>query len=176
MDLFNLNEKKIISEEPDFLSLSQEEQEALAATLLTKMHTENKTLKEVLGIDDLLLEQIYTLAHTHYSQGKYKEALVLFRMLAHTDSVNFNYIFGCASACHQLKDYYGAILGFTSSLQLEPENPSVTYYLADSFFHLNMLEEAEEGFGIAAALCGEKEEHQTMKKQALLLKNALKKK
>jgi type III secretion system low calcium response chaperone LcrH/SycD len=175
MDLFDINKEEPIEETKDFTTLSKEEQEQLVSGALDKMSQGNLTIKEALGMSPELLEQIYALAHGHYAQGNYREALLLFKMLTYTDPMNFNYLFGYASACHQSKDFHTSALAFANALQLEPENPAPAYYISDSLFHLDMIEEAKEGFNFTIQLCGDDEEHRIMKEQAMLLKSSLNK-
>lgn len=170
MDLLNVGPKT----KKNSFAVTQDDLEKVASSVVTKMQTENKSFKEVLGVNDSFLEQIYSLARGHYEQGNYKEALSLFYVLTFSDPTNFDYAFGYASTCHQMKDFNKALLAFTIALGLETkESPEIVYYIADCLLHLNMPKEADEALVVVIERCQNKREYHVMKEEALILRNAI---
>lgn len=132
------------------------------------------SLQQILGLSDLLLEEIYTVAYSFYSQGKYNEAVGLFQILAASKPENYKYMLGVSSCYHQLKLYNEAAFGFFLAFDAEPENPIPPYYIADSLMHLNQFEESEDFLDITIEICGNKPEFSILKTRCDIMKKSLK--
>lgn len=133
------------------------------------------SLQQILGLSDLLLEEIYTVAYSFYSQGKYNEAVGLFQILAASKPQCYKYMLGVSSCYHQLKLYNEAAFGFFLAFDVEPENPIPPYYIADSLMKLNQLEESEDFLDITIGICGNKPEYSILKARCDIMKDSLKK-
>lgn len=116
--------------------------EKISTQICEKMEKEGKTLKEAIGINDAMENEVYVLAKHYYELCKYQEAITLFTALCKIDPNNFNYAYGLASAYHQSGDFINASLGYYTSFLIEPTNPLSTYYLADCFMNLQSEEDA----------------------------------
>lgn len=132
------------------------------------------SLQQILGLSDLLLEEIYTVAYSFYSQGKYNEAVGLFQILAASKPQCYKYMLGVSSCYHQLKLYNEAAFGFFLAFDVEPENPIPPYYIADSLMKLNQLEESSDFLDITIGICGNKPEFSILKARCDIMKDSLK--
>lgn len=133
------------------------------------------TLQQILGLSDLLLEEIYTIAYSFYSQGKYNEAVGLFQILTASKPQCYKYILGLSSCYHQLKMYDEAAFGFFLAFDAEPENPIPPYYIADSLMKINQVEESNDFLDITMNICGNKPEYKVLKERCNIMKNSLQK-
>lgn len=132
------------------------------------------SLQQILGLSDVLLEEIYTIAYSFYSQGKYNEAVGLFQILAASKPQCYKYILGVSSCYHQLKCYNEAAFGFFLAFDAEPENPIPPYYIADSLMKLEQPEESNNFLDITIDICGDKPEYKVLKERCAIMKDSLK--
>jgi len=153
--------------------LTPKEIEALSEQTLARMINENKTLQEVLNVDQDILEEMYSLAYSHYMQGKYQDAYNLFYFIHLTAPTNYKFTFGFASCCHQLQMYNDAVVLFAAALEISQEDPTPLFYMADSFEKLGMTEESKGCFEALIKLCGEREEFKALKEQSEALSGTL---
>lgn len=145
--------------------------------VLQLMHEKKCTLKEALNVNETFIEEIYSLAYANYEQGKFKEALGFFQILAGISPDEFRFMYGLASCHHQLGDYQEALSGFALSLGLEPLNPMPAFYLGDCYLRLELFAEAREFLSLTIELCRDDEKYQFLKEQAgLILQNLEQKK
>lgn len=153
----------------------QEKMESLAFQILEKMQSEGVSLQEAIGMDDKLLEEIYSLAYGYYNQGKYEESVSLFYFLAGISPKTFKFVFGLAASYYQQKDYVNALTGFAISTQIDSENPLSTFYIADCFFKQGFDKEGLEFLDFTIALCADFPKHAALKERSLLIKKSYKK-
>ncbi|EPP34772.1 type III secretion low calcium response chaperone LcrH/SycD [Chlamydia ibidis] len=131
------------------------------------------TLQQILGLSDVLLEEIYTIAYSFYSQGKYTEAIGLFQILTASKPQCYKYVLGLSSCYHQLKMYNEAAFGFFLAFDAEPENPIPPYYIADSLMKIDQKEESRDFLDITIDICGNKPEYKILKERCNIMKNSL---
>ena len=131
------------------------------------------TLQQILALSDVLLEEIYTVAYTFYSQGKYQEAIGLFQILTASKPQCYKYILGLSSCYHQLKMYDEAAFGFFLAFDAQPENPIPPYYIADSLMKLDQPEESQDFLDITIDMCKNKPEYKVLKERCSIMKQSL---
>ncbi|MEF9496870.1 SycD/LcrH family type III secretion system chaperone [Chlamydia sp. 04-14] len=132
------------------------------------------TLQQILGLSDVLLEEIYTIAYSFYSQGKYNEAIGLFQILTASKPQCYKYILGLSSCYHQLKMYNEAAFGFFLAFDAEPQNPIPPYYIADSLMKIDQAEESRDFLDITIDICANKPEYRILKERCNIMKDSLK--
>ncbi|WP_262405951.1 SycD/LcrH family type III secretion system chaperone [Chlamydia abortus] len=132
------------------------------------------TLQQILGLSDVLLEEIYTIAYSFYSQGKYNEAIGLFQILTASKPQCYKYILGLSSCYHQLKMYNEAAFGFFLAFDAEPNNPIPPYYIADSLMKIDQTEESKDFLDITIDICANKPEYRILKERCNIMKDSLK--
>ncbi|AEB41244.1 SycD/LcrH family type III secretion system chaperone [Chlamydia pecorum] len=131
------------------------------------------TLQQILGISDVLLEEIYTISYSLYSQGKYLEAVGLFQVLVASKPQCYKYMLGLSSCFHQLKLYNEAAFGFFLAFDAQPENPIPPYYIADSLLKLDQLDEAQNFLDITTDICKDKPEYKILKERCNIMKQSI---
>lgn len=151
----------------------KKEIEAFTMRLLDKMEKENKTLQEVLKISDSSLEEFYAIAHSHYTQGKYKEALHFFRILANFAPKNSKFLLGLASCFYQLESYENAAIFFSLTLCNDHENALAAYYASDCFYKRGEIPAAIECLNLAIEIVEDKKEQHAFKEKCLLIRKSL---
>ncbi|MBF5050577.1 Uncharacterized protein CLAVI_000188 [Candidatus Clavichlamydia salmonicola] len=148
-----------------------EAKQALTNVLIRLKRGEN--LQNILGLSNDLIEQIYALAYGFYIQGKYQEALSLFQTLVSAKPASYKFNLGLGSCYLQLGHYEQAAFSFFLAFSEQTDNPIPAYYIADSFFRGDFIEEAKEFIDITINLCGKKPSYSSIKEQTLFMKNAI---
>ncbi|WP_213318900.1 SycD/LcrH family type III secretion system chaperone [Chlamydiifrater volucris] len=169
-------QKKINAEElKQNQPLPTEEQTKQALMNILQGVGEGRTLQDILGLSDFLLEEIYTIAYSFYSQGKYMEAVGLFQLLTASKPACYKYTLGLSSCYHQLKMYNEAAFGFFLAFDSQPDNPIPPYYIADSLMKADMPEESNNFLEITMDICGDKPEFKILKERCYIMKDSLSK-
>jgi type III secretion system low calcium response chaperone LcrH/SycD len=155
--------------------LDKEVLESLAKEVLLKMEENpGMTIQDAIGISDQALEEVYSLAHTFYNQGKYEKALPLFHFLTGTSPKTYKYVFGLAASYHQIEKYEEAVSGFYIAMHLDLGNPIPAYYITDCFLKQNLQQQALAFAELTIELCEENPEHMILKNRVKLIKDSLK--
>jgi type III secretion system low calcium response chaperone LcrH/SycD len=87
----------------------------------------------------------------HYKQGKYQEAVGLFRILTMAHIKNRKYWMGLGAALQMQKEYGQAIEAYELAAALDPVDPRVHLHAADCFFAQKKRKE-----GLFALDCAER--------------------
>ena len=74
------------------------------------------SLYEARGLDADAMEGLYAVAHSFYSNGKYQDALKIFRLLCLYDHNNVRYWLGLGYTQKMLKEYTEALVTLTFAL------------------------------------------------------------
>jgi len=131
--------------------------------------------KEVLGLNDSMVEGIYGQAYRLYNTGRYKDASQIFRMLIMINAAEPKYTMGLAACLHMMKDYPQAVKLYTVCGLLDPNNPIPYYHASDCYLQMNDQTSALISLEMAVKRAGEKPEYQTLKDRALMTIESLKK-
>ncbi|NGX60903.1 MAG: Chaperone protein IpgC [Chlamydiae bacterium] len=153
-------------------NLDDSQLEAVAADVLEKMNEKGMSLKEATGVSEESLEEMYALAYGYYNQGKFEEAVSLFKFLSIASPDTYRYVLGMAASFHQLKSYKEAATGFYLALNLEP-NPFAGYYLLDAFLKQDLFDEAREFIDLLLELCEEQPGYEEIQGRVELIKKSL---
>lgn len=87
-------------------------------------------------------EALYTVAHTFYGQGKYKEASTLFCTMVQEAPRTYKYWIGLGASLQMAKSYDEALLAYETAAMLDPCDPHVHLHAADCFFAKGLPKEA----------------------------------
>ncbi len=135
------------------------EQDPLAKKVLEKGFKP----KDVLGMNDTMVEGIYGQAYRLYNTGKYKDAIQLFRLLIMLNATEPKYAMGLAACFHMLKEYENAIGSYGICAAIDPTNPIPHYHASDCYLKMNDKRSALIALELASSRIGEKPEYQGIK-------------
>ncbi|MBT7461449.1 MAG: SycD/LcrH family type III secretion system chaperone [Waddliaceae bacterium] len=112
---------------------------------LVKKHTLGEEIpKEYDAISEEAIETFYSTAYHFYNNGKYNDALVIFRLLTVLDPMSKRFWMGLA-ASQQLEKMFGdAMASYGFAALLDDEDPLPHLHAADCAMNLGNLEEARE--------------------------------
>lgn len=88
------------------------------------------------------IETLYSIAHNHYGQGKYAEAVDLFRLATIADVKSRKCWMGLGASYQMCKKYVEAIEAYELAAALEPTDPHVHVHAANCFSSLGKKKEA----------------------------------
>ena len=128
------------------------------------------TVYEARGIDQKAMHSLYSVAQSFYKNGKYEDAMRIFRQLCFYDHNNAHYWLGLGYCLKMLKEYREAltVLSFVLSyLDSGDESAEVYLQLAECCSLLGRHEETKE-YAIEAIKRG----NQSIKDRASVLLNA----
>jgi type III secretion system low calcium response chaperone LcrH/SycD len=131
--------------------------------------------KDVMGLNDALVEGIYGQAFRLYNTGKYKDAIQLFRLLIMLNSSEPKYTMGLAACFHMLKEYENATGAYTLCGTLDPGNPIPYYHVSDCYIKMEDKRSALIALECALKRVGDKPEYATIKDRIIRSIDSLKK-
>jgi len=119
--------------------------------------------KDIIGLNDTMVEGIYGQAYRLYNAGKYKEAIQLFRLLIMLNAMEAKYTMGLAACYHMLKEYENAIAAYTSCGVIDPLSPIPYYHVSDCYLKMEDKRSALIALEFALKRVGEKPEFAIIK-------------
>lgn len=89
------------------------------------------------------VSELHAIAHLHYSQKRYSEALPYYRVLASARPLESKFWKGFGACQQMLEDYAGALHCYATARLLSANSPDSSLYIhaADCFFALKQREE-----------------------------------
>lgn len=131
--------------------------------------------KDLLGMNDAMMEGIYGQGYRLYNTGKYRDASQLFRLLIMLNASEPKYIMGLAACFHMLKEYKSAVETYLIAAMVEPDNPVPHFHSSDCYMQMNNNISALVALEMAVKRAGKKPQYATLKDRALLTIQSLKK-
>lgn len=119
--------------------------------------------KDIMGLNDTMVEGIYGQAYRLYNTGKYRDAIQLFKLLLMLNSTDPRYTMGLAACYHMLKEYENAIGAYTLCGVIDPNSPIPHYHVSDCYLKINDKRSALIALEFALKRVGDKPEYQTIK-------------
>lgn len=124
------------------------------------------TPKDMIGMTDEMVEGIYGQAYRLYNNGKYQDAIQLFRLLVMADSTDPKFIMGLAACFHMMKEYKNAGQIYSLCGMVDPGNPIPHYHASDCFIKLGDLPSAIVELKLTIDYSEGKPEYQTIHDRA----------
>jgi type III secretion system low calcium response chaperone LcrH/SycD len=143
----------------DFLNddenhVSDEELEAYSESLLDAIQN-GATMKDVYGVANDTMQDMYKLAYDFYHQGKLDDAESLFRFLCIYDFYNPEYAMGLAAVYQLKKNYAKAIDFYALAYSLSKEDYRPMFYAGQCNLMLRQAVQARKCFDIVITRCSD---------------------
>lgn len=142
-----------------------EEQKKIMAEVLHRAIDLKMPLKDAMGLNPQVFDNIYNMAYQMYNTGRFEQSLQLFRLLVTLDITNLKYLMGVAGSLHMLKDYKGASEVYFILATLNPQDPVPYYHAIDCYLQLGMPEVAIAATKSCIKECGKDPRFQQMKQK-----------
>lgn len=133
------------------------------------------SIKEVLGIDNSTVDDMYSRAYLFYNTGRYKDAAQIFKILITLHSNEFKYTMGLAACHHMLKEYEMAAGEYLVVSSIDPLNPIPFFHASDCYIQIGDKASAALMLEMALKRVNDKKEFVTLKQRAEITLAGLKK-
>ncbi|SFN66709.1 type III secretion low calcium response chaperone LcrH/SycD [Izhakiella capsodis] len=134
---------------------SGEDVDAYSENLLDAINN-GATLKDIQGVPNKTMQDVYNLAYSFYHTGKLDDAESLFRFLCVYDFYNYEYVIGLA-AVHQLKKNYAKAIDFYAlAYSLSDDDYRPMFYAGQCNLMLRQSVQARKCFDIVLERCSDK--------------------
>jgi type III secretion system low calcium response chaperone LcrH/SycD len=134
------------------------------------------TPKEALKIPHDKLEGLYGLGFSLYENGKYDDAINIFRLLMMIDKFDYRFAFGLA-ACFQLAEKpLEAATTYMIASTLDPKNPMPHFHSSECYTSLKEPTSICISLGLCIKTIGDRKEYEALKLRCELLKDKITKK
>jgi len=116
----------------EFADKKKSEREKLEQELLK----EGVKPKDLVGMNDTMVEGIYGQAYRLYNTGRYKDAMQIFRFLILWNATEPKYTRGLAACYHMLKEFENAAEAYTLCASVDLKNPIPYYHASDCYIQM----------------------------------------
>jgi len=130
--------------------------------------------KDAHGITDEEMEAIYSIGYNLYQNGKYDDALNVFKFLCFFDHLEKKYWIGLGAVHQMMGNYEKAIEAYSYAAFLDLEDPRPAIHAADCHLILGNKEAAESALNAVIEFCSEDPEKKSYVDRAKTLLGMLK--
>ncbi len=160
---------------PDELKIPDEILECLMRPDMLRQHIEEgKSLQEIIGYTDALMQQLYAGAHEIFSDGRYMEAKDSFLFLTTLNPYVFAYWLGLAFSYQMIEEYEQAILAYECAIGCDETHLETYYYKACCHSYLNCDDEALKILKELSESCSDKTEYKELMQKTKQAEKVLK--
>ncbi|MGP3590904.1 type III secretion system translocator chaperone SicA [Vagococcus sp. WN89Y] len=146
--------KDTINSLNDGVTPDESEIEAYSENLLEAIQN-GATLKDVHGVSNETMHDVYKLAYDFYHHGKLNDAESLFRFLCIYDFYNPEYAMGLAAVYQLKKSYQKAIDFYALAYSLSKDDFRPMFYAGQCNLMLRRAEQARKCFEIVVNRCSD---------------------
>ncbi|MDB6081815.1 MAG: sycD7 [Chlamydiia bacterium] len=143
--------------------------------MLKKFIDSGKSLQEMIGYSDELMEELYQSASQVFEEGRYQESQDGFLFLTTLNPYVYAYWIGLAMSYQLLEEYEQALLAYECAAALDPESPLPYYYQAACHLLMNEAALAQASIDILKDLCKDSLEHAALLEKGLQAEVRIKK-
>lgn len=134
--------------------------------ILRNFIEEGKSLQEIIGYTDELMEQLYKAAYEVFQEGRYHDAQDGFLFLTTLNPYVYAYWLGLAMSYQLMEEYEQAILAYECASNVESETPLPYYYMAGCHLYLNEYDAAQVALDALKDKCGNRPEYKELREKA----------
>lgn len=130
--------------------------------------------KDAIGLNEEMIEGMYSFGYRLYNSGKYDQAIQLFRFLMLLDPTQPKFMLGLAACFHMQKEYQDAAAIYMICSILDIENPIPHYHVSDCYIEMQQPDLASLALEQCILRCGDKSEYVGIKNRAQVMLDAIK--
>lgn len=114
---------------------------------------QGKSLQEILGYSDEVMDKLYQVAHNLFEENRYHQALDAFLFLSTMNPFVYAYWLGLGMVYQVLEEYEQALLCYECAHKIEMEEPLPLFHMASCNFLLNDMQKAKSFLKDAKKRC-----------------------
>jgi len=143
-----MTDQKFESDEIDGIETAQ-----VLSSFLNAGGTFSSAFSENACIED---EAMYSVAHSVYEQGRYKDAFKIFSLLVMRNHLEPRYLSGLGGSCQMLGRYVDALMHYMAAAVADTEDPKPIYHAAECLIALSRRDEARDSLKLVLEMCPER--------------------
>jgi len=151
-----------------------EEFKELEKVFSKKLLEEGVLLKDIMGISDDTMNELYSIAYYLFQSGQYMKAGDIFKNLMMLDTSSYRYALGMGACLEKLGDSFSAIKAYTLAYINNSTNPIPLYHAAECCMTINNKQGASDYLKQVIAVAGNNKKYQELKNKAEILEENLK--
>jgi type III secretion system low calcium response chaperone LcrH/SycD len=134
--------------------------------ILDHFLTSGGVFKDAHAISDEEMEAIYSVAYNLYENGKYDDALQVFKFLCFFDHMEKKYWLGLGAVRQMLRQYDDAVNAYSMAAMLDIDDPAPASHAADCLLLAGKKEEAESALNFVLEFAPETEQGKPFRQRA----------
>jgi type III secretion system low calcium response chaperone LcrH/SycD len=142
-------------------------------TIMSAIFQKGITPKDALGLSDEVLEGMYGHAYHLFNNGKYDDALIIFRLLTILNGAEPRFSMGMAACHHMRKEYDQAAQMYGICGVIDWENPMPYYHASDCWIKKGDIPMAIEALKVAAIRAEQKPQYAVIRDRCLMALKSL---
>lgn len=131
-----------------------------------KEMAEGKTLKEIIGYPEEVMEKFYGAAYNLFQVRDYERAADAFLFLTTLDPYVYNYWLGLGMSEQLKEEFQNALVAYGMAAMIDSQNPVSHFHSATCYQALDNLEDAKASLELAITFADEKEEYAKVKRES----------
>ncbi len=145
----------------------------LLSEMLTKIFTENYTIKDLQGLSDAEIESVYALGYNYYRSGNYADSEKIFHYLCLVDHLEIKYWIALGATEQMQKNYAGAVKAYAYASMLDLHDPRPQLHAAECFLAMKDKENAASSLCALLEFCPDTPEKKKYRDRATALQKLL---
>ncbi len=150
-----------------------EEEKAAVQEVMKEVIDRKIPLRDAIGITPETMSRVHDMAYQMYNNGRYQQALQLFRLLITLETVDVKYLMGIAASLHMLKDFSKAAEMYFYINAIYPNDPIPYYHAADCYLQMDLPDVAAAVLKRCILQCENKPEYDQLRKRVEVILEGL---
>jgi len=138
---------------------------------LAQQFAQGTSLGTIRGLSPEHMEAIYSVAYNLYKNGRYEDALKVFKFLCLHDHLQGKFWMGLGATQQMLKQFKQAGTTYGYAYMLDSDNPQIPLHAADCFLADGNLPHAESALNLVIELTQNRPQHNAVRERAQVLLN-----
>jgi len=143
---------------------------------LAQQFAKGTSLAAMRGLTPQHLEAIYSVAFNLYKNGRYEDAVKVFKFLCLHDHLQSKFWMGLGATQQLLKQFKQASSTYGYAYMLDSDNPQIPLHAADCFLAEGNLPHAESALNLVIELTQNRPQHNALRERAQVLLNIVRSK
>lgn len=162
-----------MTQQTDF-TISQETQKLISnKDWVQKQLLDGKSVQEMLGFSDEVMNQFYTNACQIFENKRYDDASNAFLFLVTINPYHYDYWLGLGAATQHSHDYEAAIDAYEMAAICQLDNPIPYFHLANCLFAMHDRDNALKAIEMVLEYSQENDEFSDLRRKAMAAKGVL---
>lgn len=133
---------------------------------LRKELSEGKSLKEIIGYSESVMEKFYAAAYRLFQMKEYTKSADAFLFLTTLDPYVYNFWLGLGMSEQLKEDYENALVAYSMAILLDAHNPLPHFHSATCYQKTDNVQDTRASLELAIEYAGDQAEFMEIKKKS----------